>query len=447
MATEEFLDAPDLEVAVLGAMINESYTAAHYALYCRKEYFHNERYRKIFEIIQQLVLDNKTVEVFLIAQKMYEQKMGEVPLCTHELLTLGENVASSVNIGYHIEVLRMTQLRRELWRVGNSLRYDSADGALNADALVEQYLNKLKEIQANRPWQKEVRTQQEVADSACREREERLNRIDEKGLSGISTGIEEMDRLTGGWQPEEIIIIGGQNGDGKSWFMVMHLLAAAMHGAHCLVYSLEMRSELLYGREVMMSTDVNSTDWRQGTTDEKKNAQLQKVRNSLDYLPILYMDNVKYDIDRLCAMARQYNEKGLCDILFIDYAQIIKSMEGMDKDRRTDVIGVICAKLQSLARELHIPVVLLSQLNREPTKRSEGRPQKSDLSESSKLEHVADRIILIWHPYDNGVLEYGKKRLDTRNMIVYYEVKGRHIGKNEYLLRHNKDFTHFYPAD
>lgn len=437
----------NVEEAVLGNLLKDESIAREYTLKIRKEYFENADRRKIFLLFQEQIFNGKSLDIYVIASEMEKNKMGSLADCTYLLFTYMESAVTSAYIEEDIELLRKEALRRQLIKLSNELVKDSSDRTLEPDGLVEKYLDDLQNIQAKRPWEQDFKVQRDVAESALKQRQDRLAQKTSHGVTGIPTGIAPLDQISGGWQAGELIVIGGQNGEGKSWFMILHLMAAAMSGAQCLVYSLEMSSEDLYAREVMMSTDINGHEWYQGASTAEKEAQLEKVGNTLDYLPILYMDNVDYDINRLCAMAREQRQKGRCDILFIDYAQIINAMEGLRPEKRVDVIASITRKLKNLAKQLQIPVVVLAQLSRNQLTHDKGKPQKSDLRESGTLEQDADRVFLIYHPRQNGVLEYGKQNLNTKNLIVYIDDKDRRFGKREYFIEHNKDFTHFRALD
>lgn len=432
-----------IEETVLGSMILEERIARDYAHLTKGKYFTHYKREKILEIIQDLVNRQEAVDLITVTQEMVKRQLGPLDECGREVLALQEAVVSTVHTGRHIEMLRQEWLRRELGRLGRSLQSASLNRTLTSDSLIEEFENKLTELRADRPWESVFQTQQQVADLADDEYMDRMARKSQGGLTGISTGIDSMDRFTGGWQANELIVIGGQNGDGKSWFMVHHLMAAATKGYKCLVYSLEMSNTDVYARELMMMTDLDGHDWYQGISSVDKNIQKMHAKESLDKLPITYMDHNEYDIERLCSMAREQHQKGNCEILFIDYAQIIRATERMENKNRVDVVTDFTRRLKELAKQLNIPVIILAQLNRNQTKAQDGRPSKSDLRESGSLEQDADRILLIWRPYQYKVLEYGKKRLPTENMVVYIGAKGRHFGPGEFLLRHNESFTRF----
>lgn len=437
---QDILNAEEL---VLGAFILEESTARRYVSRVKECYFCEQRRQHIFQIINRLVESGQNLDLFILSTEMEREQMGEANRCALELIHFSEQLASTAHIEDYIEMLRQGSVRRQVRQVGESMLKESWNMTLDPDSLIEKFTEMLRDIQAERPWEKSFRTQQEVAESAFSMRQERLARKGEDGVTGIHTGIGAIDERTSGWQADELIVIGGQNGHGKSWFMIKHLMGAATAGHKCLVYSLEMSIEDLYARELMMASQVTAHDWYKGTSSVDRNLELQRAKEALMKLPITYMDHNEYDIDRLCTMAREEHARGLCDVLFIDYAQIIRASEKQRYDKRLEVVTYFTHRLKELAKELHIPVVVLAQLNRNQIKNTDGRPQKSDLRESGSLEQDADKIWLIWRPALHGVLEYGKGKEDTKNMVVYICAKDRRFGECEVVLHHNGGFTQF----
>ena len=432
----------ELENMVIGCLILEQQTAREYVNKLKPEYFCEEDNRLIHRTIRDLVNQDREVDVFIIAAQLKKAGMQkELQEIAYLLTSRTEVVASSAHMEYYVEELRLFALRRKLNGLALRLQKDSMDLTLEADALVETYETALQNLQAERPWEEVFRTQWQVASEAFLQREQALARAGQDGVTGVHTGIPGLDHITGGWQPNELIVIGGQNGHGKSWLMIHHLLAAAMHGHSSLVYSLEMASEDLYARELMSRADISGFTWYLKAFTTEQQQAVNGVRTQLDSLPITYMDSNEYDIDRLCSMAREQHRKGKCDILFIDYAQIIRASEKFRYEKRVEVVTDFTQKLKGLAKRLHIPVVVLAQLNRQQIKNPDGRPQKSDLRESGSLEQDADKIFLIWRPYLHGIMEY--KGRDTRNMLVYLEPKDRKFGEHEFVLYSNDNFTSF----
>lgn len=432
----------ELENVVIGCLILEQRTAREYVNKLKPEYFCDEDNRLIHRAIRDLVTQDQEVDIFIVAAQLKKAGMkGELHELAYLLTSRTEVVASSAHMEHYVEQLRHFSLRRKLNSLGMRMQRESMDLTLEADGLVELYEGALQSLQAERPWEQVFRPQYEVAQEAFLQREQALARAGADGVTGVHTGIPGLDQVTGGWQPNELIVIGGQNGHGKSWFMIHHLLAAAMNGHAALVYSLEMASEDLYARELMSRADISGHTWYLKDFTPQQKQAVDGARQRLDTLPITYMDSNEYDIDQLCSMAREQHRKGNCDVLFIDYAQIIRASEKFRYEKRVEVVTDFTQKLKNLAKRLHIPVVVLAQLNRQQVKNPDGRPQKSDLRESGSLEQDADKIFLIWRPYLHGILEY--KGRDTRNMVIYLEPKDRKFGEHEFMLFSNEHFTSF----
>ncbi len=211
-------------------------------------------------------------------------------------------------------------------------------------------------------------------------------------ITGVPTGFQDLDMLTAGLHPGQLIIIAARPAVGKTSLALSIALHAAHEGTHVLMVSLEMAGKELAKRAVSMESGVDASKVRVGALNEAEWEAVIAASRGLENVPFELSDLPSMDIDTLRAHARQLRRKGRLDLLVVDYIQIMK---GNGKVGREQQIAEISRGLKTLSMELEIPVIALSQLNREVEKRVNKRPMLSDLRESGSLEQDADVVIFV----------------------------------------------------
>lgn len=162
-------------------------------------------------------------------------------------------------------------------------------------------------------------------------------------------------------------------------------------------------------------------------------------------LPITYIDVDTNDIDVICSVIREQRMKGNCDLVLVDYVQIIPPEKGMEREVREAQVRNVAMKLKHVAKQEQICVLALAQLNRNPEKNVKGKPRVGDIRESAVIEQFADNIFLIYTPEDYNVPEY--EGYNTRDLVVYIMAKGREDGYHEFFLRKQNGYANMVPAE
>jgi replicative DNA helicase len=265
---------------------------------------------------------------------------------------------------------------------------------------------------------------------------------------GITTGFSDLDRITGGLRPKELIIIAARPGAGKTALSIHIARRVATRGHHVVFFSLEMGDIELADRMIVGSSGIDKDKYKSGkiSQDEFKRAY-DVVHNDIAKLNIRIDDTPRQTVLTIANKLRLLKKRGHCDVAIIDYLQLIKSS---DRGRsRDEEVGSITRELKIIAKELEIPVILLCQMNREVEKRGNKAPILSDLRESGSIEQDADIVIFIHRPVNDGesevdIVDSATGRKDVFQLFVR---KNRDGQCGVIKIVRNETMTAFYDYD
>ncbi|MEY2970073.1 MAG: hypothetical protein RLZZ599_446 [Bacteroidota bacterium] len=388
--------ALDLEEAVLGALLIDKNALSKIVDILHSNAFYKEQHKLIFKAVVNLFGENQPVDILTVAAEL--RKSGEMKQAGGEvyLAQLSQKVSSAAHIEYHARIILQKHIQRELVRISSEIIESAFDETTDVLELLDSSEQKLFEVA-----QGNLKRNYESAEQLIRQAIDRIEHISkQEGLSGIATGFSNLDRLTSGWQPSDLIILAARPGMGKTAFVLsMARNMAVDHGKRVAVFSLEMSSVQLITRMISSETGLNSEKLRKGelTDYEWKNLtsgvnELEKAELFIDDTPALSVFDLRAKVRRLAST------KGL-DIIIIDYLQLMTVGGSKGQGNREQEISTISRSLKSIAKELNVPVIALSQLSRAVETRSTSkRPQLSDLRESGAIEQDADIVSFIYRP-------------------------------------------------
>lgn len=250
-----------------------------------------------------------------------------------------------------------------------------------------------------------------------------------------------MDRLLSGFHGGDLIIVAGRPGSGKTSVMLNFLKAAAIAKFPVCAFSLEMTSVRLSDRLILSESGISARDYRMGKFSQTDYEKLSKAQHLLSGLPIFIDDRSGVTMQYIRGIARMMHKRGQCKVLFIDYLQLLSSTVDKKYNREQE-IAQISGQAKALAKELNIPVVLLSQLNRDCEKRTDKKPELSDLRESGAIEQDADIVMLVYRPE-----YYGLKAMDgepIKNVGKLIVAKHRDGPVGEVKFSYNESLTKIY---
>ncbi|WP_121665262.1 replicative DNA helicase [Mesonia aquimarina] len=385
--------AVDLEEVILGAMlIDEKGLDAAFAVISNPEVFYKNEHQSIFKAIKLLYESNSKVDLLTVSQKLKDIKLLESVGGDYYMIQLTQKVSSSAHLEYHCRIILQKFMAREvisLCNYGINLAYDSKLDVFDLIDSVSAKLDKVSDITAkghtSKTWYDAI--------SEVPKRVEFLTNNDGK-ITGVPTGINTTDKHFSGWQPTDLIVIGGDSGMGKTAYVMNTMLAASKQDISCGMFSMEMSVIQLAIRGIANESNYHMNQlMRNGFEKPEYFHGLLKTVEEMKNLPIHIDDQPALTVIEMKRKARMMKRKYNIEILVIDFIQMFSG----DKDTRIN-IAEAAREAKNIAKELEIPVIALSQLSREVKRDTYKIPQKHHLRESSAIEDAADVIGLIYRP-------------------------------------------------
>lgn len=389
--------ASDLEEAVLGGIMVDKDGLAAVNSILRPDSFYVEAHRIIFEHMEELFKNTQPIDLLTVHEALRKSKKIEEVGGISYLMNLSNKVASAANIEYHARIVAQKFVQRELIKVSSLTIKDAFEDTKDIFDMLDEAEKNLYEItdkNISRSFESlrslVVRTRDEIETIAA-------NNMD--GITGVPTGFKELNKMTGGWQPSDLIILAARPGMGKTAFVLSLARNAAIEKKGVAIFSLEMGNTQLVQRLLAMEGEMNNEKIRKGTLNEGEWKQLHSAVERLAELPIYIDDTPGINIYELRAKCRRLKNNHDVGLIVIDYLQLMTVGAGNSKGNREQEISTISRALKGLAKELQVPVIALSQLSRSVESRGGSkRPMLSDLRESGAIEQDADMVSFIYRP-------------------------------------------------
>ena len=353
----------------------------------KPECFYEHTHQLIYSAIVDLALQQKPVDMLTVTEQL--RRRGELDEVGGEFVIteLTGRVASAANIEFHARIIAQKYLARELIRFSSEIQTKAFDETNDVDDLMQEAEGKLFEI-SQRNVKKDVTQIDPVIEEAIKLLEIASNRKD--GLSGLQTGFHDLDKMTSGWQNSDLVIIAARPAMGKTAFVLsMAKNMALNYNTPVALFSLEMSNVQLVNRLIVNTCEIPGEKIKSGQLAPYEWEQLMTKIKDLYSAPIYIDDTPSLSVLRTKAR-RLVREHGI-KIIIIDYLQLMNA-SGMSFGSREQEISTISRSLKGLAKELNIPIIALSQLNRSVENRQDKdkRPQLSDLRESEYYKIVED---------------------------------------------------------
>jgi len=387
----------ELEEAVLGAMMIDKKGVDDVIDILQPDAFYKEAHRHIFEAILQLFTETQPIDLLTVSTQL--KKNGKLELAGGDfyLIQLTQKIASSAHIEFHSRIILQKFIQRSLIRISSEIIEASYDESADVFDLLDQAESKLYEV-----TQGNIKRSSETAQSLVLQAKKRIEEIAGKeGLSGVETGFTNLDKLTSGWQPSDLIIIAARPAMGKTAFVLSMARNIAIDFGHPVaLFSLEMASVQLITRLISSETGLSSEKLRTGKLEPHEWEMLSTKVKNLEKAPLFIDDTPSLSIFDLRAKCRRLVSQHGIKIVIVDYLQLMTAGgNAKGGGNREQEISTISRNLKALAKELNVPVIALSQLSRAvETRGSSKRPLLSDLRESGAIEQDADIVSFLYRP-------------------------------------------------
>lgn len=387
--------APDLEEAVLGALMLEQNALTAVIDILQPQSFYKDAHKMIFGAIQRLFSRSEPIDILTVTNEL--KKSGELEIIggPYYIAKLTNQVASTANVEYHARIITEKYIQRELIRISSEIIRDSFEETSDVFELLDSAEKKLFAV-SDTNLRREYQDMRSLVIKAVKEIESIMNRKDT--LRGVGTGFSDLDRITGGWQKSDLIVLAARPGMGKTAFVLSMARNIVLDiKIPVAVFSLEMSAIQLITRLISGETQLPAEKLRKGNLEQYEMHQLQTMVSPLMEAPLFIDDTPAINIFELRAKCRRMKQQHNIGLIIIDYLQLMTS-GGESRMNREQEISNISRSLKSLAKELDVPIIALSQLNRMVEGRPNKKPVLSDLRESGAIEQDADIVAFIYRP-------------------------------------------------
>lgn len=438
--------ARELEEAVLGALMLEKDAYSIISEILKPECFYEKSHEMIYAAIVDLAVSQRPVDMLTVTDQL--KKRGELdqvggPFYITQLTT---KVASTAHIEYHARIIAQKYLARELITFTAMVQGKAFDETIDVDDLMQEAEGKLFEI-SQRNVKKDATQINPVIGEALELLQKAYNQ--KEGLSGLRTGFEGLDKITSGWQNSDLIIIAARPAMGKTAFVLsMAKNMSVNFNIPVALFSLEMSNVQLVNRLIVNVCELPGEKIKSGQLERFEWEQLDIKLKELYDAPIFVDDTPSLSVFELRTKARRLVREHGVKILIIDYLQLMNA-SGMNFGSREQEVSMISRSLKGLAKELNIPIIALSQLNRgvENRQGNEGkRPQLADLRESGAIEQDADMVCFIHRPEYYKILE-DERGNSLKGMAEIIIAKHRNGATGDVRLRFKNEFAKFMNVD
>jgi replicative DNA helicase len=391
--------AIEIENAILGAIMVESSKITEVLdIIQSPECFYNDANQRIYAAIRALFEKGSPIDFITVSEELKRTSELELVGGNYYITSLTRDVHSSAHVEEHARIVMQKFIMRELIRISNNVIGDAYEDGSDVFDLLDKAETGLYEI-TDKHLRRNFKTISSIVIEAIKEIQEQAE--NKEDLTGIPSGFTDLDRLTGGWQKTDLIILAARPAVGKTAFALNLVMNAAYNSnkpTAVAFFSLEMSAGQLVKRMLSATTDVPLEKISKGNLQDYEIIQIQQRMNKLAESTIFIDDQAALNIFELRAKCRRLKQRNDLGLVIIDYLQLMTA--SIDKSgNREQEISKISRELKALAKELEIPIIALSQLNRSVETRGGSKvPQLSDLRESGAIEQDADMVMFLYRP-------------------------------------------------
>lgn len=423
------------EQAVLGAALSVRDALEEAAESLKAEDFYVNAHKEIFSAMLQIHQAGHAVDMVTLREELARYGKLEAAGGDTYLADIYLAVPTAENVRHYIRIVEERSLQRGIIRAGGEMMRDGADDERDVEESLNQAERRIYAL-SMRKSEESLLPASDVVPAA-------LARIGElvanKGkLTGVDTGFTDLNRRTNGLQPSDLIIVAARPAMGKTTFALNVAQHAAVHDKRCVaVFSLEMSREQLMQRMLCTAASIDSEKIKNGTLSQQEQMDLFEASIPLQNAKLFIDDTGGATVASIRSKCRRLRVRHGLDLIVIDYMQLMSGtgQTGRKNDNRQQEVSDMTRSMKLLARELDVPILLLSQLNRDVEKRAEKRPMVSDLRESGSIEQDADMVLLLYREQ-----VYNPEADNTSEVIIG---KHRHGSIGTVKLAFQGEYTRF----
>jgi replicative DNA helicase len=431
----------EAEQAVLGSILLDN-EKVHVAIEkIRVEDFYRSTHQRTFRAMVALAEKSEPIDILTLSDQLRRTDELDAAGGPAYIAGLAEFVPSSANVEHYIRLVREKSLLRQLGHASSAIANKVHEQHADVNAFIDEAEKAIYEVGRDRARTGFVQVRAMLRDSL-----KTIEKISENrnAVTGVSTGFSEIDKMTSGLQPGELIIVAGRPSMGKTAFALNIAENAAMCGeapVPVAVFSLEMATEQLVMRLLTSQGRVDASKLRSGYANQKDLDRIVMAADRLSRAPIFIDDTAGISLLEMRAKSRRLASEQKIGLVVVDYLQL---MRGTSTESREREVAEISRGLKALAKELRVPVIAISQLNRAVEARADKRPMLSDLRESGAVEQDSDVIAFVYRD------EYYNKETDKQGVAEIIIAKQRNGPTGTAEVRFFREFTRFenlHPED
>jgi replicative DNA helicase len=428
----------DAEVAVLGAMLIDKDAVSKVVEVVDAECFYHDKHVLIFKAMMAMFERGVTIDLVSLSDQLQRDGTLERVGGMFALTEISVRTVSSANVEYHARIVLERFLKRQLIKVAGEIAqqcYDETTDALDEVDRAEQRIFEVAEKRLRRSYSGMKKLTKDAI-----ERIFSMSAGEGDGITGVPTGFTQLDQLLSGLQPSDLVIVAARPSMGKTAFALSVAREASRRGKAVGIFSLEMSAQQLVLRLISADAAVGLQALRSGRLS---NAEMHEIVTRVDSLmnaQIYIDDSAGLSPVEFRAKCRRMKMEHKIDLVMVDYLQLMHAPKAESRERE---ISVISHTLKAVAKELNIPVIALSQLNRTLEARADKRPMLSDLRESGSIEQDADVVMFIHRPeyYKITAFEDGRS---TENIAEIIVGKQRNGPTGDIRLFYQKELAAFH---
>ena len=422
----------EAELSVLGAMMLKKEAVTQAIELLRSDDFYRQAHRVVFEAMESLVREGEPVDIVTVTESLRKSGLLEQVGGITFLANLTNSVPSTANLAHYAKIVKEKAILRSLIDVSTEIAGMAYEGSEDIAVQLDGAEQKILAIAGGRTTGTFTPIKDVVFDAV-----DRVNQLAQSkgGITGLSTGLATLDSVTRGLQKSDLIIVAARPAMGKTAFVLNLATHVALQGGTVAFFSLEMPREQLMHRIFCAEGQIDATHLARGELDEEEWSRLVKVADRMIKTNLYFDDTSSTTVMDIRTRARRLKaERGL-DLIAIDYLQLIQAPGRAEN--RTLAVAEMTRSLKVLARELSVPIIVLSQLSRATEGRSDKRPMLSDLRESGSIEQDADIVMFLYRE------DYYNQDTENANITELSIAKHRNGATDTVKMFFQKEYTRF----